>query len=107
MKNLRYSPERNKIRAESLKESQKRGVFVDEFGCENPHLGMGTCRLAITKKNKMKCRACGKESKNELCPVCEIGQFEHDATVALEQLIERYHKLLNLESEAKNAKLED
>jgi len=46
MEELRHTPEREAIRDESFKESQKRGVFVDEFGCENPHLGMGSCRPA-------------------------------------------------------------
>jgi len=43
---------------------------------------------------------CGKESKNELCPKCRMGWLEHEAEVALQQLIEGYRELL--ESEVKN-----
>jgi len=45
---------------------------------------------------------CGKESKREICPVCEIDMFEHEVKVALDNLIEGYRKLLNLESEVEN-----
>ena len=48
---------------------------------------------------KMKCKGCGKESENELCPMCEIGMLEHDAETALQHLIEAYRKLLKIKSE--------
>ena len=45
--NLRHTEERNDIRAEILRESQRQGVFVDEFGQVNPSVSLGgTCRPA-------------------------------------------------------------
>lgn len=45
--NLRHTEQRKDARAESLRESQRRGVFVDEFGQANPHVTRpGTCRPA-------------------------------------------------------------
>lgn len=43
---LRHTPERNAARAESFKESLKRGVFVDEFGQENPAVAVGRYKPA-------------------------------------------------------------
>ena len=46
---FRHTKERRDARAESLRESQRRGVFVDEFNQANPHVaGPGTCRPATT-----------------------------------------------------------
>lgn len=50
MKELRHTEEQNGIRADSLKESQRQGIFVDEFGQANPHVGTGTCRPATKGK---------------------------------------------------------
>lgn len=41
MKELRHNEERNGIRADSLKESQRQGIFVDEFGQGNPQVRVG------------------------------------------------------------------
>jgi len=47
MKNdLSPKEEQNATRCESIKESQKRGVFVDEFGGENPAVAVGSCKPA-------------------------------------------------------------
>jgi len=50
MKELRHTPEREAVRNKSFRESVKQGVFVDEFGCENPHVGMGSYRPATKGK---------------------------------------------------------
>lgn len=50
MKEQRHTEEQNDIRADSLKESQRQGVFVDEFGQANPHVGTGSCRPATKGK---------------------------------------------------------
>lgn len=50
MREQRHTEEQNGIRADCLKESQKRGVFVDEAGQENPHVGTGSCRPATKGK---------------------------------------------------------
>lgn len=41
MKELRHTEERNARKTESLKVSQEQDVFVDEFGCQNPHVSVG------------------------------------------------------------------
>lgn len=46
MKEERHTKERESTRADSLKESQKQGVFVDEYRQENLHIGFGSCRPA-------------------------------------------------------------
>lgn len=50
MEEHRHTEEENGIRADCLKESQKRGVWVDESGQENPHVGTGSCRPATKGK---------------------------------------------------------
>lgn len=49
-----------------------------------------------------KCIACGKERESdydEMCLKCKVGWLEHNAEVALQDLIDGYHKLLKLEKE--------
>lgn len=46
MSNLNPAEEQDAARCESFQESQKRGVFVDEFGRENPQVSTGSCKPA-------------------------------------------------------------
>jgi len=50
MKEQRHTKERESVRAESFKKSQKQKVFVDEFGQANPHVGIGSCHPATKGK---------------------------------------------------------
>lgn len=66
MRELRHTEERNGIRADSLKKSQRRGVFVDEYGQENPQVNVGT----IARDGKpewreftLSCFSCGRVLK--------------------------------------------
>lgn len=50
MEEQRHTEEQNGIRADCLKESQRQGIFIDEAGQENPHVGTGSCRPATKGK---------------------------------------------------------
>jgi len=41
MKELRHTEELNGRRADSLRESQKRNMFIDHYGRENPQIKVG------------------------------------------------------------------
>ena len=51
----------------------------------------------------MKCKACSKESENELCPRCELDFLAHEAQVALDRYLEAVNKLLKREKEKQDA----
>jgi len=66
MKELRHTEELNGRRADSLRESQKRNMFIDHYGRENPQVRVGN----IAKDGKpdwrefvLFCSSCGRVIK--------------------------------------------
>jgi hypothetical protein len=81
--NLRHTEERNNVRAESLRESQKQGVFVDESGQTNPQVSIGgTCRPATTGPLAGRCSWFGGLCK----PNCIRRQRSSNVAELIEEL---------------------
>lgn len=91
--NLRHTEERNDVKAEIFRESQKRGVFVDEFGLMNPQVSVGgTCRPATTGPLAGRCSWYGGPCK----PDCRWRKFEYNVEELIKGLRADPHLLDDL-----------
>ena len=93
MEEQRHTEEREAVRNESFKESQKQSVFVDEFGQTNPHVGMGSCRPATKGKLVIPLK---REIATDFIDALTVG-ISKKFIAAFQKLNKRYGKTIALQ----------